>query len=185
MFCAGVPAGGGHDSCQGDSGGPILDSANRQIGLVSFGRGCGEPDYPGVYSRISAVSHWIENMRCMSQADTPQDCVEIRIDITYDGYPQENSWILYDSDDHVIYRTKPGENKIAGLVSKTLKVKTGSYRLTVSDKVSKSPHVVSQHKHLLFTLSNSRFPSSTSRNTTGWRWDVLYLRRRLHFCQYW
>jgi secreted trypsin-like serine protease len=42
------------DSCQGDSGGPLADTATRQlIGIVSFGRGCAEPGFPGVYTEVA------------------------------------------------------------------------------------------------------------------------------------
>lgn len=48
MICAGAPS---RDSCQGDSGGPLF--ANVQVGIVSFGQGCADPGFPGVYARIS------------------------------------------------------------------------------------------------------------------------------------
>jgi secreted trypsin-like serine protease len=51
------PVEGGSDACFGDSGGPLLigrGSTLRQIGIVSFGLGCGRPQHPGVYSRLGA-----------------------------------------------------------------------------------------------------------------------------------
>jgi secreted trypsin-like serine protease len=53
-ICAG---GQGADTCQGDSGGPLVRETAYggyvQVGIVSFGLGCGRRDYPGVYTQIS------------------------------------------------------------------------------------------------------------------------------------
>ena len=49
------PVSGGRDACFGDSGGPLLigrGTTLRQIGVVSFGRGCGRAGFPGVYARL-------------------------------------------------------------------------------------------------------------------------------------
>ena len=49
------PVTGGRDACFGDSGGPLLigrGTTLRQIGIVSFGRGCGRAGFPGVYARL-------------------------------------------------------------------------------------------------------------------------------------
>lgn len=55
------------DACQGDSGGPLMmrvDTRWVQLGIVSFGNKCGEPGYPGVYTRLSEYVEWInENTR--------------------------------------------------------------------------------------------------------------------------
>ncbi|MBV1849090.1 S1 family peptidase [Catellatospora tritici] len=56
MICAGDLRNGGRDACQGDSGGPLLrrDGARWvQVGIVSWGVGCGRAAYPGVYTQVS------------------------------------------------------------------------------------------------------------------------------------
>lgn len=63
MICAGYTS-GGRDSCQGDSGGPLFfqyQGQYFQAGIVSFGRGCARPNYPGVYTRVSQYVDWIED----------------------------------------------------------------------------------------------------------------------------
>jgi secreted trypsin-like serine protease len=47
----------GKDTCSGDSGGPMFarqDGKRYQIGITSFGRGCGARGYPGVYTEVNA-----------------------------------------------------------------------------------------------------------------------------------
>ncbi|QUL37964.1 serine protease [Erythrobacter sp. JK5] len=55
------------DSCRGDSGGPLItkrsDGTERLVGLVSWGKGCGMPDMPGVYVDVSHYSLWIETAK--------------------------------------------------------------------------------------------------------------------------
>jgi len=61
MICAGI---NGKDSCQGDSGGGIFATDQQTgkdhiVGIVSFGIGCAQPEFPGVYTRVSNYTQWI------------------------------------------------------------------------------------------------------------------------------
>ena len=65
MFLAG-DVDGGMDSCQGDSGGPVVvrnieDTDWLLIGITSWGNGCAEPGYPGVYTKVSNYINWINS----------------------------------------------------------------------------------------------------------------------------
>ncbi|CAH1781863.1 unnamed protein product [Owenia fusiformis] len=67
MVCAGSIA-GGIDTCQGDSGGPLVTqmSHNSSLwqlsGVISWGIGCGDPSYPGVYTDVILFNNWIKGI---------------------------------------------------------------------------------------------------------------------------
>jgi len=63
MLCAGET---NRDSCQGDSGGPLncMSQTTRKwelCGVVSWGARCAEPDFPGVYTKVTEYLSWISN----------------------------------------------------------------------------------------------------------------------------
>lgn len=82
MLCAGYNE-GGKDACTGDSGGPLLipslsGTGWDQVGIVSFGIGCGLPDLFGVYTRVSRYHDFIQSKICHTQLPIPH--LEIKRD---------------------------------------------------------------------------------------------------------
>lgn len=61
MVCAGKRTGAPKDACQGDSGGPLLATVDGeeevQVGVISFGLGCANQDFPGGESLIMGLYH--------------------------------------------------------------------------------------------------------------------------------
>ena len=57
------------DTCDGDAGGPMVQTGLTSdedvlVGITSFGTGCADPDFPGVYTRLSFYADFITDAIC-------------------------------------------------------------------------------------------------------------------------
>jgi len=62
------------DSCWGDSGGPLVLGSGEpeggpltpvvQVGIVSWGNGCADHRFPGIYTRVSEIADWVKDTVC-------------------------------------------------------------------------------------------------------------------------
>lgn len=106
MVCAGQA---GLDSCQGDSGGPLMipqGGSFAQIGVVSFGIGCGSPGFAGVYARVSNFLKWIEDtIGTVPQTDAfePDNSADDAKPILVNGDPQTHDFHAPGDEDWVTF----------------------------------------------------------------------------------
>lgn len=128
MLCA---ADLNEDSCQGDSGGPLVAAKgngnpadDELIGVVSWGYGCAQEEYPGVYARVSYAYEWIKGVIASDgeteNPDAPPSDTFITVRITLDDYPGETSWNVAvaainedNSDTPIIYQSNPYDDERA------------------------------------------------------------------------
>lgn len=66
MICT-VGDGAAVDACHGDSGGPLFNQVSESSGymmhgVISGGYGCGNEGYPTIYTKVSAVRDWIDDI---------------------------------------------------------------------------------------------------------------------------
>lgn len=76
-LCAGELVAGGPSACFGDSGGPlVIDNGGQplQVGVVLGGDGCGSPERPGIFSRVTSNSAFLGRFIAPdSVPDAPRD----------------------------------------------------------------------------------------------------------------
>ena len=127
MLCAGYSS-GGYDSCQGDSGGPLFvqnsDNTETLIGVVSWGTGCAQPDYYGVYTKVANYTSWIETNTGLTLT-TPTTTGE---DVSADLFPNIStatsnisSASSYDIDTNI---TDAAAGSFTGAVDKEISINT-------------------------------------------------------------
>jgi len=150
MMCA---ADAGEDACQGDSGGPLIQKrifakSDVQVGVVSWGLGCADPVFPGIYSRISSQYNWIKSVVCdMAEKPPPAfGCSKdyspegptrpVTLELSLDRFPGETGWILRRSDGKSVAYFEIGGymNTSEKLVITVLQLEVNkSYSLTMLD----------------------------------------------------
>ncbi len=75
MVCAGN---GATDTCQGDSGGPLMvpyGGVFVLVGVTSWGNGCADPQFPGVYARLGgALNQWVMQRHTWASFNVCRSC---------------------------------------------------------------------------------------------------------------
>lgn len=78
----------GKDACVGDGGGPLIikgenATSDVQVGIVSWGKGCADPNFPGVYARVSSAQEFINSTKSCSVPDGTNltECLHVTCDL--------------------------------------------------------------------------------------------------------
>ena len=90
MVCAGD---GSTDTCQGDSGGPMMVSDGSFLilaGVTSWGIGCADPNFPGVYTRLGdpTINKWVRDRVPMARANVSNTSPQPNQAVTFTGSTQ-------------------------------------------------------------------------------------------------
>jgi len=168
MLCALDDIGQTSDACQGDSGGGLIKRGKTAafdtlIGIVSWGYGCADPNFPGVYSRISEhFETFLKPTICANSRSPPPylKCFTnnvastlkpttapvpvpdglLTIEIQTDPYhPEDLGWELLSVPANDLIQSRPigfYTNRFGVSVSEEVVVQPERfYRLTIHDKL--------------------------------------------------
>merc|ERR1719253_2393926 len=144
MLCA---AREGKDACQGDSGGPLIDKiTGKLVGITSWGYGCADPNYPGVYAKVQDQIVWIqETIALLTSPIVPPTsaptvpCTTGTSSFTFqlktDQWVPETAWELKADGAvaPVLSRAKENYNQQHTLYDEVYEVCAGTYEFTITD----------------------------------------------------
>ena len=90
----------GKDTCTGDSGGPlVVAGSNIQVGVVSWGMGCGIEGVPGIYSQVSSAYGWIQEEVCKGSlyaSEAGFDCTFVSTIPSSSSVPTYSPTVIFD-----------------------------------------------------------------------------------------
>ncbi len=124
---AAVP-GGGKDACQGDSGGPLVrrttvngKRVDYHVGITSWGVGCANKAYPGVYSRTAYSYNFIrrtictdgksEHPFCKPKVSCKSSQEKLVVKVVPDQWPEDISWTLRRNGGGIVRSKGAGDYK--------------------------------------------------------------------------
>mmetsp|Transcript_32511 Transcript_32511/g.70401 ORF Transcript_32511/g.70401 Transcript_32511/m.70401 type:complete len:441 (+) Transcript_32511:278-1600(+) len=130
MLCAKGLGAEAADACHLDSGGPLIVKGTSaptdlQLGITSWGSGCADSNFPGVYARVSNQWQWIRDTVCELSVDPPAEfgcnppsrvigydnnerkIQQIYVRIKFDEYPSEQGFVISSLDDGRLHAYRP------------------------------------------------------------------------------
>ncbi|HON08239.1 MAG TPA: trypsin-like serine protease, partial [Verrucomicrobiota bacterium] len=103
---------GGVDTCQGDSGGPLVvtnsSGALLQAGITSWGYGCAEPGYPGIYTRVANFYGWVSSIVGINIVSAENEKIAIGGNFTRYNNVAQNRVVVLDNNGNISSLYNPG-----------------------------------------------------------------------------
>ncbi|MBU6335548.1 MAG: serine protease [Chloroflexi bacterium] len=162
MLCAGLAA-GGVDSCQGDSGGPLAVQRSGSwylTGVVSWGTGCADPNYYGVYTRVSRFISWLDGY--LPDATTPGLTVNYAAGAPCSSFLVEGSGYTAGATVQASINgmalgsaVVEGDGTLQLLLESDCAADAGGYRVSISDADSSATGRAATAAHAAYQLVTS------------------------------